>query len=111
MRIKQQLLFTLASISFFQASVFATELTPEQMTYFTQKCVQCHVTAETGAPIVGDAKSWQPVLKQGLEQTLKNVIHGKAGMPPLGSCSGCTEQDFRALIKFMAGFKEKVGNK
>jgi cytochrome c5 len=33
---------------------------------------------------------------------LDRTISGYKGMPPLGSCAECTEQEFEALIRFMA---------
>lgn len=89
-------------------SPFASaNLTPEQMTLFTQKCAQCHVKPETGAPIIGNVEHWQPVKEQGFKLTLKHVVEGKGSMPPLGSCSACTEDDFRALTQFLAGFTDE----
>lgn len=91
------------------AAATAKELTPEQLSFFTQKCMQCHVNPATGAPVVGLSASWQDVLSQGMEQTLSNVVMGKGGMPPLGSCSACSEADFRALIEFMSGMTDAKG--
>ena len=40
---------------------------------------------------------------------LQNVVYGIRGMPPLGYCSACTEEDFRVLIRLMAGLPESGG--
>lgn len=65
-------------------------------------CVQCHANPETGAPLMGNAEQWEPVLKQDKQQVLKNIYLGKNRMPPLGYCSSCTEQDFIYLTRIMA---------
>ena len=38
-----------------------------------------------------------------------NTVNGVGNMPPLGSCSACTEADFRALIAFMARLPDPRG--
>jgi cytochrome c5 len=68
----------------------------------TNNCLQCHTYAETGAPILGDTDQWQAIAAQGEETILKNVVEGIRGMPPLGYCSACSEEDFRVLIRFFA---------
>ena len=74
------------------------------MQLLTTKCVQCHAVPHTGAPLMGRARDWQAVLAQGEDQTLVNVVEGIRGMPPLGYCSACSEDDLRELIRFVAGF-------
>jgi cytochrome c5 len=32
-------------------------------------------------------------------------VRGYKGMPPLGACMDCTEREFEALIRFMAGLE------
>jgi len=34
---------------------------------------------------------------------IDSVINGAGGMPPLGMCMDCSEEQFEALIRFMAG--------
>lgn len=68
-------------------------------------CVQCHADPSTHAPLIGDEGSWKSVLAQGKETILKNIYLGKKGMPPLGYCSSCSEEDFLILIEIMAGPK------
>lgn len=66
-------------------------------------CVQCHADPSTNAPLIGDTERWVEVLEQGEEEILKSLYLGKQGMPPLGYCSSCSQQDFINLIKLMAG--------
>ena len=62
----------------------------------------CHISGEAGAPIVGDTADWQRRLAQGEQSILRRVIEGYNSMPPLGYCMACEEDDFRAMIGYMA---------
>lgn len=70
---------------------------------YLQTCMACHTSAGSGAPQAGDRAAWEPRLRQGMDTLLAHTIDGYKGMPPLGSCMDCTEPQFEALIRFMAG--------
>jgi cytochrome c5 len=88
------------------ATLLAADLTERQAQLLANNCVQCHARANIGAPIMGNPADWKERSKQGEEKLLANVITGVRGMPPLGYCSACTEQDFRALIRMMANLPD-----
>ncbi len=46
--------------------------------------------------------AWAPRLAQGGSVLLNHTLSGYKGMPPLGSCMDCSEEDFLALIQFMS---------
>lgn len=71
--------------------------------------MQCHARPETGAPILGVPGDWRSSAARGEDAMLQNVVYGIRGMPPLGYCSACTEEDFRVLIRLMAGLPEGGG--
>jgi len=52
--------------------------------------------------MLGNIEAWQVIAVKGEETILKNVVEGLRGMPPLGYCSACSEEDLRVLIRFMA---------
>lgn len=79
-----------------------------QSTLFVNNCAQCHTRQETGAPFIGVQGDWQEAVARGEEAMLINVIEGIRGMPPLGYCSACTEQDFRVLIRMLAGLPDNT---
>ena len=101
-------LFLAAILSLMAGSVSA-ELSAKHVQILATKCVQCHAAPHTGAPQFGNREQWHHVLQQGEEQTLINVVHGIRGMPPLGYCSACSEEDLRELIRFAAGFPTATG--
>jgi cytochrome c5 len=73
---------------------------------YAQTCANCHGKPGTGAPQAGNAADWDPRTEQGMDILVKHAVEGYKGMPPLGSCGDCSEDDFRALIKFMAGLPD-----
>lgn len=80
----------------------AAELSRQQSLLLANNCLQCHARPGVGAPLVGDGPAWLRYVAKGEQAMLVNVVQGVGGMPPLGYCSACTEDDFRALIAFLA---------
>ena len=79
-----------------------------QSTLFANNCAQCHTRAETGAPFIGVAEDWREAVARGEDAMLINVVQGIRGMPPLGYCSSCSEEDFRVLIRMLAGIPDDI---
>ena len=75
--------------------------TERQMHLLSSNCVQCHARPGIGAPLMGNPADWKERVTQGEDVLLQHVIEGKGGMPPLGYCSACNEEDFRVLIRLM----------
>ena len=81
----------------------ATPADPKLAKLYAQTCKACHTAPGSGAPQSGDTAAWQPRVAQGMPVLLEHTVRGYKGMPPLGSCMDCTEKEFEALIRFMAG--------
>lgn len=64
-------------------------------------CTGCHTTGAGGAPKIGDAAAWKPLLKQGMNTLYKNAINGIRGMPPKGTCTSCTNQDIQYAVNYI----------
>ena len=79
------------------------ELSPAAARAWQSACASCHARPGTGAPLAGDATAWAERRAQGADVLLAHTVNGYKGMPPLGSCMDCSEQDFEALIRFMSG--------
>ena len=69
---------------------------------YKQTCFACHGTGAAGAPKTGDKATWEPRLAQGMDTLLTSVKSGKNAMPPGGLCMDCSDDDYTALINFMA---------
>ena len=76
---------------------------PRLAQLYADSCKACHTIADSGAPLVHDAKAWGPRWKQGEDVLLDHVIQGFQAMPAQGQCTACTPDDFKALTRFMAG--------
>ena len=70
---------------------------------FQLVCAQCHARPGIGVPLIGDAAAWRPRAARGDERLLESTVAGLGGMPPLGSCSFCSERELRDLIALLAG--------
>ena len=69
---------------------------------YQQTCFACHGTGVPGAPQKGDKEAWAPRLASGSEALLNSVKKGKGAMPPGGLCGDCSDEQFSALIDYMA---------
>ncbi|MEI8298819.1 MAG: c-type cytochrome [Pseudomonadota bacterium] len=76
---------------------------PKLADLYQHSCKACHIVVTSGAPLSGDRDAWQPRMKKGLPTLVNNAIIGLNGMPAGGQCVRCTTEDYRLLIRFMAG--------
>ena len=69
---------------------------------YNQSCFACHGTGAAGAPRKGDVEAWKPRLAKGMDVMLENTKNGYKAMPPKGMCFDCSDEEYVALIQFMA---------
>ncbi len=73
---------------------------------YNRSCFLCHSNPDAKAHLVGDKAAWDRLLKEkGMPLLLAHVNEGFNTMPPKGQCADCTDAEFEALIKFMAGLE------
>ena len=72
---------------------------------YNNTCVACHAVGAAGAPKTGDVAAWKPRLDKGMDVLLSSVKNGMGAMPPKGICMDCTDEEFKAAIKFMSAAK------
>jgi cytochrome c5 len=68
---------------------------------YDEKCSVCHISGVAGAPKLDDKAAWASRLEKGPEGLLATVRTGLNGMPPMGTCMDCTDEDLAALIELM----------
>lgn len=69
---------------------------------FNQYCSGCHLTGAGGAPKLGDASTWGPLIQSGGVNALtENAIHGIGGMPPKGACSTCSHDQIKDAVLYL----------
>lgn len=66
-------------------------------------CKACHANPDSGAPPVRVATAWAPRWDKGPDTLLRHTLEGFNGMPAGGQCFSCTQADYQALIRFLAG--------
>lgn len=68
---------------------------------YNEHCFVCHYAGGAGSPKTGDAKAWNPRIKQGKDALLKHTLNGINFMPAKGLCQQCTTQELEAVIDYM----------
>ncbi len=69
---------------------------------YNKFCFSCHAAGVAGAPMVGDKEAWSMRIAKGNELLLLSTLEGMPpGMPPMGLCMACTEEDITAAIEYM----------
>jgi nitrous-oxide reductase len=73
-------------------------------TYDT-KCMACHATGVTGAPMFKEKERWATIAAQGLSVLKEHAIKGFQGkqglMPPKGGFADLSDEDIENAIKYM----------
>jgi cytochrome c5 len=69
---------------------------------YQQSCFACHSTGVPSAPQTGDVAAWQPRLERGMDALVGSVKTGLNAMPPTGMCRDCSDEEYQALIEYMA---------
>ena len=72
------------------------------MAKYDKSCKVCHATGAAGAPKTGDAAAWAPRMSKGMDTLVKAVNTGLNAMPPKGMCFDCSDEDYQAMITYMA---------
>ena len=69
---------------------------------YNKTCAVCHASGAANAPKTGDAAAWEPRLAKGMDAMVQSVANGLNAMPPKGMCFDCSDEDYKALIEYMA---------
>ena len=68
---------------------------------YNKYCTACHTSGVMGAPKINNAADWEDRLAQGMDTVLKHAVEGFNAMPPMGTCSDCSEEEIQAAIDYM----------
>jgi cytochrome c5 len=68
---------------------------------YAKACVACHSVGVLNAPKLQDATDWTPRLEKGFDVVWQNAIKGIGGMPPMGTCGDCSDDEIKAAIEHM----------
>ncbi|WP_277987272.1 c-type cytochrome [Microbulbifer salipaludis] len=73
---------------------------------YQRACHVCHASGVANAPKVHDPEAWKPRLDKGMDALVSSIKNGMNAMPPGGLCADCTDEEYKALIKFMSEPKQ-----
>lgn len=68
---------------------------------YNASCVACHGAGVLGAPKLQNAGDWAPRMEKGFDVVWQNAINGIGGMPPMGTCGNCSDDDIKAALEYM----------
>lgn len=84
------------------ASLTATAAEQAIVDRYKASCYACHGFGANGAPKTGVEADWAPRLEKGMDTLMKHTNEGFNAMPPKGLCFNCSDDEFKALIEYMA---------
>lgn len=77
---------------------------PALASLYDRSCRSCHANKASGAPLTGDVAAWKRRFDvRGEDGLLASTRNGLGAMPARGMCPDCSDDQYRALINFMAG--------
>jgi cytochrome c5 len=82
------------------ASLAAEPLSGEEV--YERVCRACHTTGELGAPKLGDAKAWKPLIAEGQSAISRAAIKGIRKMPAKGGRPDLSDLEVRRAVVHMA---------
>ena len=82
--------------------VATSAMAEPDMDKYNKSCAVCHATGAANAPKTGDAAAWEPRMAKGMDVLVASVSSGMNAMPPKGMCFDCSDDDYKALIEYMA---------
>ncbi len=68
---------------------------------YNTACTACHSSGAGGAPVVGDAGAWSDRIAQGSDTLYLHAIEGLNGMPAMGLCMDCSEDEIKLAVDYM----------
>ena len=69
---------------------------------YNKSCAVCHASGAANAPKTGDTAAWAPRMEKGMDVLVQSVNQGMNAMPPKGMCFDCSDEEYKALIEYMA---------
>ena len=100
---RMRVLRRIAAPAALTVAAIATPVVAEpDMDKYDKSCAMCHVSGAAGAPKTHDVAAWEPRMAKGMEALVASVKNGLNAMPPTGLCADCSDEEYAALITYMA---------
>lgn len=68
---------------------------------YNASCMACHSTGAGGAPKLGDGAVWADRVAQGNDTLYQHAIEGVRGMPAMGMCMDCSEDEIKLAVDYI----------
>ncbi len=68
---------------------------------YNASCNTCHGVGVAGAPRLGEPADWTDRIAQGTDTLYAHAINGIGGMPAMGLCATCSEDEIKATVDYM----------
>ena len=88
-----------AEISLVTQSALGGTRTGEEI--YGTACQTCHGIGLAGAPMFGEKISWGERANKDLDKLVETVTNGLNGMPPMGMCMDCTQEELTSSVQYM----------
>jgi len=64
-------------------------------------CTTCHAIGLAGAPLFGNKVIWGERANKDLAVLVETVTNGLGGMPPIGMCMDCSQEELTNSVQYM----------
>ena len=64
-------------------------------------CSTCHAIGLAGAPLFGSKVIWGERANEDLSVLVETVTNGLGGMPPMGMCMDCSQEELTNSVQYM----------
>ena len=88
-----------AEMSSVAESILIGSRTGEEI--YNSACHTCHGIGLAGAPKFGDKVSWGERANEDLENLVETVTNGLNGMPQMGLCMDCSQEELASSVQYM----------
>jgi len=79
----------------------ATEAQRSGADVYRDFCAVCHSGGWQGAPIANEPGEWAERMSAGADAMFENVKKGLNAMPPMGTCTDCSDEELKSAIAEM----------
>jgi cytochrome c5 len=76
---------------------------------YNENCSVCHNEGKLGAPKIGDAEAWEPIIAKNFDVLVEKTINGQKH-PKNGGCNLCTTSEIIDAIKYILSQSKTEGN-
>lgn len=76
---------------------------------YNENCSVCHNDGQSGAPVTGDKKAWEPLIAKNIDVLIENTVKSK-NHPANGGCKKCSTGEIIDAIKYIVSQSKTEGN-